>query len=84
VQGGDGLRGYLGKDQDDQRQQEGGDDDTGVAVETDGDDRGDRRGGDVDEVVADQDQADQPVRTLEQLAGALGTAVRCLRRCFRR
>jgi hypothetical protein len=98
VQRGDGLRGDLGEDQDHQRQQEGGDDDARVAVETDRDDRGDRRGGDVDEVVADQDQADQPVRALEQrwragrrgvvacagVSGGSGSATSCRSRSWRK
>ena len=70
VQGGDRLGGDLGKDQHHQGQGHGGDENAGVAPQANGDDGGNGGGENVDQVVADQDQADKPVRALQQLAGA--------------
>ena len=64
-----GLGGNLGEDQDDQGQQPGGDADRRLAAQTQRDDGGQRRGHDIGEVVAEQDESDQPIRSLQQFAG---------------
>ena len=66
MKGGNGLRSDLGKNENHQRQQEGGNDDTGVAVKADGDDGRNGRRIDVDQIVTDQNQTDQPIRALQQ------------------
>ncbi len=63
------------EDQHHQGEGHGGDQDAGVAPQAYGDDGCDRRGEDIHQVVADQDQADKPVRTLQQFAGAYGATV---------
>ncbi len=75
VQRGQRLRRHLADDQHQDRHCAGGDRDSRIAPYPQRDHGADRRGEDVDEVVADQDQPDQAVRTLEQPRGETGAAV---------
>ncbi len=70
-----GLGRDFGEHQYHQGQADGGDGDAGVAPQAYGDDRGDSRGKDVDQVVADQDQADQAIRSFQQFAGTARAAM---------
>ena len=75
MQGRNGLGGNLAEDQHHQGEGHGGYQDTGVTPQAYGDNGGNRRGENIDQVVADQDQADKPVRTLQQFACAYGATV---------
>ena len=73
AQGGQGLGGDLGEDQDHQGQGDGRNGNAGVAPQADGQDGGDGGSENVDQVIADQDQSDQAIRSLQQFAGPAGT-----------
>ena len=75
VQCGDGFWGYLGKNQDHQRQHNGCNGDTGVTIEPDGNYGRYGRGQYVDQVVADKNETNQTIRSLQQFAGAPGSFV---------
>ena len=75
MQCGDGFWGYLGKNQDHQRQHNRCDGDAGITIEPDGYYGRYGRGQYVDQVVADENETDQPIRSLQQFAGAPGSFV---------
>ena len=75
VQGGDGLGGDLCEHQQHQGQQQRADGDAGITQQANGDDGDDGGRQHVDQVIANQDQADQAVGTLEQPAGPPRAAV---------
>ena len=61
-----GLRRGFGEDEHDQRQQQGAERYRGLAAHLERDDGDQRCRGEVHQVVAEQDQADQPVGSLQQ------------------
>ena len=75
AQGGEGFWGYFPKDQQDDRQPDGRDCDSGLAPQLDGQDGGNRGSENVDEVVADQDGPEQSIWAFKQGAGAFCAAV---------
>jgi hypothetical protein len=75
VQRGQRLRRHLADDQHQDRHRAGGDRDPRVAPDPQRDHGGDHGGEDVDEVVADQDQPEQAVGTLQQPRGETRAAM---------
>ena len=69
-----GFRGDFGEDEYDDGHCQGRDPDAAVTQKADADDRSDRRREDVDEVVAQQDEADQPVGLSQQVLCNFRTA----------
>jgi hypothetical protein len=76
VQRGERLGSHLADDQYCHRDHSGGDRDSRVTPQADRDHGADHRSEDVHEVVADQDQADQPVWTFQQVCRDACTALR--------
>ena len=66
VQGRERLGGNLGEDQHHQRQHAGCNGDADFAEQAQADHRGHRRRQDIDQIVAEQDQANQAIRALQQ------------------
>ena len=75
MQRGQCLRRHLADDQHQDRHRAGGDRNPRVAPDPQRDHGGDRGGEDVDEVVADQDQSEQAVGTLQQPRGETRAAM---------
>ncbi len=75
MQRGHRLGGGLGEDQDDQRQEQRAERDGRFAAHFEGDDGDQRCRGKIHQVVAEQDQPDQPVGTLQEFVRESGTAV---------
>ncbi len=70
MQGRQGFGRDFAEHQHDQGHGDGGDQNAGLAQEVDGDDGRQRRRQNIDEIVAEQNDADQPIRPLQQPAGA--------------
>ncbi len=68
VQSRDGLGRDLRKYEDDDSQYDARGVNARVTPKTDGDDRSDHRGEHVDQVIADENKADEPIRSLQQFA----------------
>ena len=81
---GNGFWRDFRKDQDYERQRQGGDRNAGVAKKSDSNDCCDSRGQNVDQVVANQNQPDQSVGSLQKSDGSSRSAVTVPLRCFRR
>ena len=76
------FRRHFGEDQQHQRQHAGGDGDAGVVEQPIADEGGQLGDDDVDEIVAEQDQADQPVGLLQQFPGAFRAGMALIRHVF--
>ena len=72
---GNGFWRDLRKDQDHERQRQGGDRNAGVAKKSDSNDCRDSRGQNVDQIVANQNQPDQSVGSLQESDGSSRSAV---------
>jgi len=71
----DRLGGDFSKNEYDQREYQRRNSNTRVSEQPDRDDGGDGRRKNVDQIVANQDQTDQSIRSLQQLYGSSRSAV---------